>query len=135
LSRDTWAEDGVAGGDGADRLHHLMGGRILEQEAACPRAQRVDDVVVEPERGDDQHPLTGKSPRRLDAVHLWHADVHEHDIGCVVSRRAYRLFTRARLGDDLDGSRGLEHGLEAGPHHRLVVGDHDPQLAHREASP
>ena len=66
----------------------------------------------------------------FDAVHAGHADVHQHDIGGVLGRRLDRFLAGAGLGDDLDVAGGLEHGLEAGAHHRLVVGDDDPQLAH-----
>jgi hypothetical protein len=36
----------------------------------------------------------------------------------------------ARLADDLDVAGRLEHRLEAGAHHRLVVGDHHAQMGH-----
>ena len=105
-----------------------MGG--LEQEAAGPGAQGVDDVLVEPERGEDEDALARQPPGGLDAVHDRHTDVHQHDVGRVLRRSLDRLLAGAGLGDDLDVPGGLEHGLEAGPHHRLVVGDHDPQPAH-----
>ena len=62
-----------------------------------------------------------------------HADVHQHDVGRVLGRGRDRLLAGAGLGDDLDVAGGLEHGLEAGAHHRLVVGDHDAQRAHAAA--
>ena len=34
------------------------------------------------------------------------------------------------LGHDLNVAGGLEHGLEPRPHHRLVIGDHDPEVGH-----
>ena len=43
-----------------------LGRRVLEQEAAGPGAQRLDDVLVEAERGEDEHALAraaGASPR------------------------------------------------------------------------
>jgi hypothetical protein len=38
-------------------LHDLVGGGVLEQEAAGPGAQGVDDVFVEPEGGYGSLPL------------------------------------------------------------------------------
>ena len=50
--------------------------------------------------------------------------------GAVRLGRRDRLLAGAGLGDDLDRAGRLEHGLEAGAHHRLVVGDDDAQPAH-----
>ena len=72
----------------------------------------------------------GQPPRRLDAVHAGHADVHQHDVGVVRRGGGHRLLAGPRLGDDLDRAGRLEHGLEARAHHRLVVGDDDAQPAH-----
>ena len=61
--------------------------------------------------------------RRLDAVELGHADVHQHD-GRVEARGLLdRLDAVARLGDDVDVGLAREQQAEAGADHRLVVGD------------
>ena len=59
LAGDRGGEHGVSGGDRAHGLDDLVGGGVLEQEAAGAGAQRVDDVLVEPERGEDQDALAG----------------------------------------------------------------------------
>ena len=46
----------LAGGDDPDGPHHLVRAGVLEQEPAGPGAERVDNVVVEVEAGDDQDP-------------------------------------------------------------------------------
>ena len=48
LACDRGGEYGVAGGDGADGVDDLVGGGVLEQEAAGARPQRLDDVLVSP---------------------------------------------------------------------------------------
>jgi len=106
------------------------GGRVLEQEAAGAGAQRGDDVIVEPEGGEDQNALARQLSGRLDAVHLGHADVHEHDVGGVLLGCRDGLGSGAGLGDDLDVACRFKHGLEAGAHHRLVIGDDDSQAGH-----
>ena len=70
----------------ADRRDELLGRRVLEQEAARAGSQRGVDVLVEVERGQDQHARSaaGRECSRaggLDAVHAGHADVHQHDVG------------------------------------------------------
>jgi hypothetical protein len=82
------------------------GRAAFEQEAAGAGAERAEDVLVDLEGGQDDH-LCGR--RRLeqfggrgDAVEVGHADVHEHDIGTVVSRTLDREPAVLRFGDDLD---------------------------------
>ena len=133
LAGDRGGEHGVAGGDRAHRLDDLARRRVLEQEAAGAGAQRLDDVLVEAEGGEDEDALTRQAAGRLDAVHARHPDVHQHDVGAVRLGRRDRLLAGGGLGHHLDRAGRLEHGLEAGAHHRLVVGDDDPQPAGRQA--
>ena len=42
-------------GDHADAVHQLLGGHVLQEEAARAGAQRVVDVLVEVERGEHQY--------------------------------------------------------------------------------
>jgi hypothetical protein len=55
----------------------------FEDEAACPRPQRLVDVLVEIERRQDQDPrgAVGRqdASSRLKPVELGHADVHQDD--------------------------------------------------------
>ena len=53
--------------DHADRGDQLLLGRVLEQEAARPGAQRLVDVLVEVERGQHEHPRTPVRRRRGSA--------------------------------------------------------------------
>jgi PAS domain S-box-containing protein len=133
-ARDGGREHGVAGGDGADRLDDPRRRRVLEQEAAGAGPQRGDDVVVEAEGREDQDPLARQPAGRLDPVHPRHPDVHQHDVGHVQRRGLDRLRPVSGLGHDLDVAGRLQHRLEAGAHHRLVVGDHDPQRRHATPS-
>jgi hypothetical protein len=124
-ARHARREHGVAGGDRLDGADELLRAGVLEQEPARARTQRLDDVVVEPERREDQDAVAGQPARRLDAVEHRHADVHQHDVRPVRLGQADGLLAVARLGDDRDRAGRLEHGLEARAHQRLVIGDED----------
>ena len=52
---DGRREQRLAGGDGADAVGELVGRRVLEQEAARARLQRVVDVLVEVVGGEHEH--------------------------------------------------------------------------------
>ena len=103
------------------------GGSSLRTNPLAPAAERLVDVLVEVERRQDQDPrgvIGGEDPpRRLEAVELGHADVHQHDRGPEASGLVDRLESVARLGDDLDVVLAGEQHAEAGADHRLVVGD------------
>jgi hypothetical protein len=98
LARDRGGERGVPGDDRAHGLDDLVGGGVLEQEAAASGAQGVDDVFVEPEGGEDEDALARQPPGGLDAVHDRHADVHQHGVGRVLRGGLDRLLAGARLG-------------------------------------
>jgi len=72
-------------GDDADGRQQLLGRPFLEQEPARAGPQRAEHVLVEIERGQDQHPRRRPAdrdpPGGLDAVQHRHADVHEHHVG------------------------------------------------------
>ena len=61
----------------------------------------------------------------LQAVHVGHPDVHQHDVGPQLRRRRHRLGPVGGLADHLDAARGEDHP-EAGADQVLVVGDEHP---------
>ena len=119
-------EDGVAGGDGADRGDQVVGLGVFEQEAAGARAQPGVDVVVQVERGQDQHlrpqPGIGDVAGRRDAVTAGHPHVHEHDVRAQRGRHGYRRGAVAGLADHLDVGLGVEDQAEALPDQGVVIG-------------
>jgi hypothetical protein len=125
-------QQGVAGGHDLDGVDQVLGGDVLEQEPAGPGAQRRQDVLVEVEGGQDQHPdrvldaLAGQAAGRLDPVHAGHADVHQGHVGPDVAGQPDRLVAVGRLADHLQAGLGVQDHPEPGPHQRLVVGDQDP---------
>ena len=115
------------------------GGSSLRTKPLAPALQRLVDVLVEVERREDQDARVGVGgedpPRRLEAVELGHADVHEHD-GRVGSARPSRR-PRGRCPPRRRPrcpSSPAEQQAEAGADHRLVVGDEDAD-AHRPRRP
>ena len=106
--------------------------RVLQQEAAGPGAERLVDVLVEVEGGEDhdacagERLVAGDPPRGLEAVHDRHADVHQHDVGALAGHERHRLGAVGGLTDDLDVGLTVEQHREAAAHERLVVGDDHP---------
>ena len=104
--RDSGGEEGVAGGDGADRGEQLLGWLVLEDEPAGTGPQRLVDVFVEIERRQDEDPrrAVGRedAPRCLEPVELRHADVHQDHARVEPGRLLHRLEAGARLRHDLD---------------------------------
>jgi hypothetical protein len=97
----------------------------LVRKPLAPRARRLDDVLVQSERGEDEDLEVREAARGLQAVHHGHPDVHQDHVGPVALGRRDGLAPVVGLGDDLDRPCRFEHGLEAGAHQRLVVGDQD----------
>ena len=82
---DGGREQCFACGDDPHRVEQPLGGDVFEQEAAGPGAQRVVDVLVQVEGGEDEDARparsgSGELPGGFDAVHARHADVHEDDV-------------------------------------------------------
>ena len=83
--RDRRREQRVAVGHDPDRVDELLGRRVLDQEAAGARLECLEHVLVALEGRQDHHPAVERgvrrdAPRRLEAVHVRHLDVHQHDI-------------------------------------------------------
>ena len=129
---DGRREQRVAGPHQPDRGDQVLGGDVLEQEAAGPGGQRRVHVLVQVERGqhDDPRAVPGPCggqdpPGRLEPVHLRHPDVHQHDVRPVLERGRDRLPPVRGLGHHLDARRA-EDQPEAAADQRLVVGDDHP---------
>ena len=78
----------------ADAAHQLLDRRVLQQVAAGAGQDRVHHVAVLV--GDRQHDDARERrdrrdlPRRLDAAHPRHVQVHDDDVGRELARRAAR---------------------------------------------
>ena len=95
LAGDRRREQGVAGGHDPHGVHQLLGRGVLEQEPAGPGAERLEDVVVALEGGEDDDPawdvgFSDDAAGGLQAVHPRHLDVHEHHIGSQSAGRPRR---------------------------------------------
>jgi hypothetical protein len=126
-------------GHGADGDGQLVGGDVLEHEAAGAGAQRPVDVLVRVEGGQDQHPDVpvgrGQDPGgRLQAVQIGHADVHEDHVGTVPAGHLNRLEPGPGLGDDLDVVVDPQDHGEA-PADQCLVVDHGDSDAHAGSVP
>src|SRR3954452_12039083 len=118
-----------------DRAQQILGGAALEQEAAGARAQRADDVLVLVEGREDEHTSVGQPCDQLagggDAIHLWHSDVHQHDVGVVVWRAAQRDVAVLGLGDDVERRVAGEDQAQPAADEVVVVDQHHADRAVR----
>jgi hypothetical protein len=83
--------------------------------------------------GHEDHERHSVGANRLDdveAIHLWHLHVEEHQIGRVILNRGDGLFAIAALGHDLDVGFAPEQRRQPLPGKRLVVDDERPDLLH-----
>ena len=129
---DGRREQRVAAAHQPDRGDQVLGGDVLEQEAAGPGGQRGVHVLVQVERGQHDDPRAVPAarggqdpPGRLEPVHLRHPDVHQHDVRPVLEGGRDRLPPVRGLGHHRDARRA-EDQPEAAPDQRLVVGDDHP---------
>ena len=66
---------------------------------------------------------------RLDAVHLRHPQVHDHDVGAAALGERDRRLAVGRLADDADVRRAEERQAQALADDLVVVRDQDGDLA------
>src|SRR5205823_3171466 len=101
--RDGRSEQRLAGGDYAHGLRELLWADVLEQKTARAGLHRLVDVLVEIESGEDEdsYAVAGshQPARRLEAVELGHADVHQHDVRPEVRGLRDRLASISRLSN------------------------------------
>ena len=132
---DARREQGLPGSNDVDGPHQLRRLRVLDEEAGGASSQRVEDVLVELERREDQHldvsqlRIVGDRPGRLQAIDTRHADVHQHDVGTLPAHELQRRRAVAGLADDLDIVLDVEQHPKPGAHELLVVGDDDADHA------
>ncbi len=118
---DARGDHGVTAGHYSDGRHQVVRRHVLEEESARTGTQRLDDVFVEVERGEDQHPgvprrvAVDDAPRRLDAVHARHSHVHEHHVRLQRAHGVEGLQAVRGLADHGDVRLGLQDHAEAGP--------------------
>jgi hypothetical protein len=105
---------------------------VLEEEAACPRSQRREYVLVDIEGGQHEHPdpgcprVGGYLPGRLNAVQQRHPDVHEQHIRTLPAGQRDRLFPGGCLPGELHVTSQAELDPEAISHQRLIIGNRHP---------
>ncbi len=109
---DGGRDDGVAAGDRADRGQQVVRRDVLEQEAARAGPQPGVGVLVEVERGQDEHPGGagggGDAAGGLDAVRSRHPHVHQHHVRVRGLHQAQRGGAVAGLADHLHVVLGVQ---------------------------
>ena len=114
---------------------------VLEQEAGGARAQGAEDVLVELEGRQHDHPGLGQAGSAMiravasSPSSARHPDVHQHHVGPRLERAASTASApSAASPTTVDGGLGVEQRAEAGAHQRLVVDEQDADhgTAHAE---
>src|SRR3954469_12025676 len=105
---------------GANGVQEYADFSALAEEAAGPGAQRLEDVLVDLESGQDEHAYAGQIGVGGDQagggqpVEFGHADVHDDDVGLALAGQIDGLPAGARLADDGQVLGGVdEHGESA----------------------
>src|SRR3954454_3495365 len=138
-ARDRRGQQRLALRHDVDAGNELVGGHVLEEEAAGAGAQGLVDVLVQVERGEHQH-ARGVLARRVvhdlargfEPVQPRHADVHQRHVRPQLADHLHGLLPVLGLAHDLDLGLGLQDHLEAGAHERLVISDqHSYQCSSR----
>src|SRR5690606_41129363 len=112
--------------DGGDQL---VGGELaVDEVAARSPAQRVlDDLRLSAVREHHDGGDADQVREGGDAVDSGHADVEQDDVGAVGVDGFAGFPAVGGLRHDGDVVAAGEHGGQAGPDHRVVVGDDDPE--------
>ena len=135
LPRHAGREQHVTSRDGTHALEERVRLRVLYEEPARAEPERLEHVLVDVERREDEDPrpiqmvVLHDPPRRLEPVHLRHPDVHQHDVGYEVRGHAHRDVTVVRLSHDLDIGLRFEQRAEPRPNEHLVIGEQDADHA------
>ena len=112
-----------------DRVDELLGADVLEQEAARAGADRLVDVLVQVEGGEDEDARVGATcdeiSGRLDPVEIGHPDVHQDHVREQTARGLDCLEAVLGLADHLELRPRLEDHPEAAANERLVVSQED----------
>ena len=108
--------------------YQLLGRIVLQNEPAGPRPQRAEDVLIQIERREDEHPAVGSAAR------IRRVASSPSSSGIRMSIRVTSGWTRAACADRLEPVAGLrddfevrlvgEQHPETRPHHRLIVDEH-----------
>jgi len=120
-------DDGIASVHRTDREQQLGRRHVFQQEAAGPRLEPGECVLVQVERGQHQQPrlLPGGAdpPGRLDPVQPRHPHVHHHDVG----RPQHRAAEQGRLhADRIQAVHGMDRVPPPGGDHRAGQADGQP---------
>src|SRR5690606_3500557 len=102
-------------------FQHVSGDAGVQCPPEVPRAG---------EGGDDEHPrgeaLGGDGLRHVEPAHLGHLDVGQQNVGSMLTHRLQRLLPVGGRRHHFDVFFEIEEGGEGREHHRLVLGQDDP---------
>jgi hypothetical protein len=127
-SGDGGGQERLTGRDHPDGPDQLGRVGVLYQKAGRARAEAVEDVLVQLERGQDDHVhavqagLCGDPAGRLDAVQARHPDVHQQHVGLLLDGQPHRRVAVRHRTHDADVVLRVQQRREPGPDQLLVIG-------------
>src|SRR3954470_5147447 len=71
--------------------------------------------------------LLDNAPRRLEAVHVRHAQVENDDVRTQLTHQLHRFAAIATFGHDLPSGMALEQRAHAAPDYAVIVDDHETE--------
>jgi glyoxylase-like metal-dependent hydrolase (beta-lactamase superfamily II) len=114
-----------------DRVEDLVGVGVLQHVAGCAGHQHLPDrvLIVDAGQGDDADLGEGRlqQARRLDAVHLWHTNVHQDHIGLGGADETHRVGAVPHRPHDQE-LLGPQEGRKGLSEPRIVIDNDDPDL-------
>ena len=127
LARHGRVDQRLTAVDGAHGVGHLVQRDVLEQVAAGPGPDGLEQVLFLV--ADRQHHDLGarghvlQRPAGLDPAAARHPDVHQDDVRQRLPGLADGFLAVTGLADQLDVGLGLQHHLQAAPEQRMVIDD------------
>ena len=114
----------------ADRLHDLLGNRVLRDVSVRAGAQQADGELLFRVHRQDQDRKLGlvrsNLPQQVDSRTVGQRDVEEEDVPGLVANALQRLLCRARLAGYGDVRFLGKQRLHALAEEGVIVGEEDP---------
>ncbi len=127
LGHETRVDERLAGGDLLDRAQERLVRSLLEDVALGARLEPALQERALAVGGEDENADLGHELKhllgRLEAVHVRHAEIHDHDVGASPLCEGDRRRAVRRLADDADARRARQCEAKALPNDLVVVRD------------
>ena len=119
--------------DSSDAVDERLGIDPLQDVPGGTRHDRRHECVLVGERSQDEHadgrPTVDDLPARLDTGAIRKANIHDHDVGGVVSDASYSLFGRPCFANHREVVVRVDERAQSTANNLVVVNENDPKQA------